>query len=165
MNELKIFELNKVDSLIIKCVRSWVKSVVFRQNPIPQIINYLINYGRVEAVIPFDDLMTSISLSSVKIYDFRKFNSDVIGETEKEILKILYLIQCKNTDLAHNYVKNLVDRRYIKATFDNATFIAENFSSGKMFFYNPLLYLTMKNDTNIINYDFVNKKYVKTGVS
>ena len=72
INELKILELKKADYLIVKCIRSWIKSVVFKQNPIPQLINYLMSYGRVETVIPFDDLMKSISLSSVKIYDFRK---------------------------------------------------------------------------------------------
>ena len=65
-NELKILELKKADYLIVKCIRSWVKSVVFKQNPIPQLINYLISYGRGETVIPFDDFMTSIFLSSVK---------------------------------------------------------------------------------------------------
>ena len=105
IKELKILELKKADYLIIKCIRSWVKSVVFKQNPIPQLINYLMNYGRVETVIPFDDLMTSISLSSVKIFDFRKHDSCYVGETEKEILKILYLFQCENTDMALNYIK------------------------------------------------------------
>ena len=114
INEFKILELKKADYLIVKCIRSWVKSVVFKQNPIPQLINYLLSYGRVETVIPFDDLMTSISLSSVKIYDFRKHDCFYVGETEKEILKILYLFQCENTDMALNYIKDLVDNICIK---------------------------------------------------
>ena len=164
MNNLKILELEKADYLIVKCIRSWVKSVVFKQNPIPQLINYLMSYGRVETVIPFDDLMTSISLSSVKIYDFRKHNCCFVGESEKEILKILYLFQCNNTDLALNYIKDLVDLVYINKTYDNAKLIAENFSTGDIFFQNPLFYLTINNDSNVINYDFVNKKYINTGV-
>ena len=165
LNELKIIELEKVDYLIVKCIRSWIKSVVFRENPIPQLINYLIGYGRVETVIPFDDLMTSISLSSVKIYDFKKQNCSYVGETEKEILKILYLFQCNNTDMALNYIKDLVDNLYIKKTFDSAKLISESFSAGNIFFQNPIFYLTMNNDTNVINYDFVNKKYINIGVS
>ena len=164
-NELKILELTKADYLIVKCIRSWVKSVVFKQNPIPQLINYLMSYGRVETVIPFDDLMTSISLSSVKIYDFRKHDCCYVGETEKEILKILYLFQCENTDMALNYIKDLVDNIYIKKTFNSAKLISESFCAGNIFFQNPIFYLTMNNDTNVINYDFVNKKYINIGVS
>ena len=165
LNTLKILELEKADYLIVKCIRSWIKSVVFRQNPIPQLINYLIGYGRVETVIPFDDLMTSISLSSVKIYDFRKHNCCYVGETEKEILKILYLFQCDNTDMALNYIKDIVDNTYIKKTFDSAKLISKSFTVGNMFIQNPLFYLTNNNDSNVINYDFVNKKYINIGVS
>ena len=165
LNELKILQLEKVDYLIVKCIRSWIKSVVFRENPIPQLINYLIGYGRVETVIPFDDLMTTICLSSVKIYDFRKQNCSYVGDTEKEILKILYLFQCNNTDLALNYIKDLVDNVYIKKTFDSAKLISESFSAGNIFFQNPIFYLTGNNDTNVINYDFVNKKHINIGVS
>ena len=164
LNELKIIELEKVDYLIVKCMRSWIKSVVFRENPIPQLINYLMGYGRVETVIPFDDLMTSISLSSVKIYDFKKQNCSYVGETEKEILKILYLFQCDNIEMALNYIKDIVDNVYIKKTFDSGKLISESFSAGNMFIQNPLFYLTNNNDSNVINYDFVNKKYINTGV-
>ena len=164
MNKLKILELEKADYLIVKCIRSWIKSVVFRENPIPQLINYLMSYGRVETVIPFDDLMTSISLSSVKIYDFRKHNCCFVGESEKEILKILYLFQSNNNDTALNYIKDLVDDIYVKKSFDSARLIAESFCAGNIFFHNPLFYLTMNNDSNVINYDFVNKKYINTGV-
>ena len=114
IKELKILELKKADYLIVKCIRSWIKSVVSRQNPIPQLINYLMSCGRVETVIPFDDLMTSISLSSVKIYDFRKHYCCYVGETEKEILKILYLFQCDNTNIVLNHIKEFVDKIYIK---------------------------------------------------
>ena len=164
LNKLKILELEKVDYLIVKCIRSWIKSVVFRENPIPQLINYLIGYGRLETVIPFDDLMTSISLSSEKIYDFKKQNCSYVGETEKEILKILYLFQCDNIDMALNYIKDLVENVYIKKTFDSAKLISESFSSGNMFIQNPLFYITNNNNSNVINYDFVNKKYINTGV-
>ena len=123
------------------------------------------NYGRVETVVPLDDLMKSISLSSVKIYDFRKHDCCYVGETEKEILKILYLFQCENTDIALNYVKDLFDTLYIKQTFDSAKLISESFSAGNIFFQNPIFYLCTNNDTNVINYDFVNKKYIKIGVS
>ncbi len=164
MNNLKILELEKADYLIVKCIRSWIKSVVFKQNPIPQLIHYLISYGRVETVIPFDDLMTSISLSSVKIYDFRKHNCCFVGESEKEILKILYLFQSNNNDTALNFIKDLVDDIYVKKSFDSARLIAESFSARDIFFQNPLFYLTINNDSNVINYDFVNKKYINTGV-
>ena len=122
------------------------------------------NYGRVETVIPFDDYMTSISLSSVKIYDFKKQNCSYVCETEKEILKILYLFQCDNIDMALNYIKDLVDNVYIKKTFDSGKLISESFNKGNMFIQNPLFYLTNNNDSNVINYDFVNKKYINIGV-
>ena len=109
--------------------------------------------------------MTSISLSSVKNYDFRKHDCCYVGETEKEILKILYLFQCENTDMALNYIKGLVDTIYIKKTFNSAKLISESFCAGNIFFQNPIFYLTINNDTNVINYDFVNKKYIKIGVS
>ena len=69
-------------------------------------------------MVPFDDLIKSISLSTVKIYNFRKHDCCYIGETEKEILKILYQFQCKNTNMALNYIRDLVDSIYIKKTFD-----------------------------------------------
>ena len=122
------------------------------------------NYGRVETVIPFDDYMTSISLSSVKIYDFRKHDCCYVGETEKEILKILYLFQCDNTDIALNCIKGSVDNVYIKKAFDSAKLISESLSAGNMFIQNPLFYLTINNVNNVIEYDFVNKKYINTGV-
>ena len=109
--------------------------------------------------------MKSISLSSLKIYDFRKHDCCFVGETEKVILKILYLFKCDNTDMALNYIKDLVDNIYIKKTFDSAKLFSESFCAGKIFFQNQIFYLTMINDTNIINYDFVNKKYIKIGVS
>ena len=165
INELKILELEKADYLIVKCIRSWIKSFVFKKNPIPQLIKYLMTYSRVETVIPFDDLMTSISMSSVKVYDFRKHNCCYVGESEKEILKILYLFQCNNTDLALNYIKDLVDHTYIKKTFDSAKLISKNFTVGNMFIQNPLFYRNVNSDSNVINYDFVNKKYINTGVS
>jgi hypothetical protein len=68
--------------------------------------------------------MTSISLSSVKIYNFRKHNCRYVGKTEKEILKILYRFQCDNTYIALNYIKDLVDNVYIKKTFDSAKLIS-----------------------------------------
>ena len=123
------------------------------------------SWGSVETVTPFDDLMTSIFLLSVKIYDFRKYDCCYVGETEKEILKILYLFLCDNIDIALNYIKDLVDNIYIKKTFDSAKLISESFCAGNIFFQNPIFYLTMNNDTNVINYDFVNKKYVNIGVS
>ena len=33
-----------------------------------------------------------------------------------------------------------------------------------MFIQNPLFYLTINNVNNVIEYDFVNKKYINTGV-
>ena len=66
--------------------------------------------------------------------------------------------------MALNYIKDLVDHVYINKTYDNAKLIAESFSTGDIFFQNPLFYLTINNDSNVINYDFVNKKYINTGV-
>mgnify|MGYP006257791221 CR=1 FL=1 len=49
--------------------------------------------------------------------------------------------------------------------FNSAKLISESFCAGNIFFQNPIFYLTMNNDTNVINYDFVNKKYINIGVS
>ncbi len=70
-------------------------------------------------MVPFDDLIKSISLSSVKIYDFRKHDCYYIDETEKKITKILYKFQCENTNMELNYIRDLVDSLYIKKTFDS----------------------------------------------
>ena len=116
-------------------------------------------------MVPFDDLIKSISLSSVKTYDFRKHDCCYIGETEKEVLKILYQCLCENTNMALNYIRDLVDSIYIKKTFDSAKLISESFLAENIFFQNPIFYLCTNNDTNVINYDFVNKKYINIGVS
>ena len=67
--------------------------------------------------------------------------------------------------MALNYIKVLVDNIHIKKTFNSAKLISKSFYAGNIFFQNPIFYLTMNNDTNVINYDFVNKKYVNIGVS
>ena len=67
--------------------------------------------------------------------------------------------------MALNYIRDLVDSIYIKKTFDCAKLISESFLAENIFFQNSIFYLTMNNDTNVINYDFVNKKYINIGVS
>ena len=64
-----------------------------------------------------------------------------------------------------NYIRDLVDSIYIKKTFDSAKLISESFLAENIFFQNPIFYLCTNNDINVINYDFVNKKYVNIGVS
>ena len=66
--------------------------------------------------------------------------------------------------MALNHLKDLVDNVYIKKTFDSAKLISESLIAGNMFIQNPVFYLTLNNDSNVINYDFVNKKYIITGV-
>ena len=67
--------------------------------------------------------------------------------------------------MALNYTRDLVDSIFIKKTFDSTKFILESFIAENIFFQNPIFYLCTNNDTNVINYDFVNKKYVNIGVS
>ena len=67
--------------------------------------------------------------------------------------------------MALNYIRDLVDSIYIKKTFDSAKLISESFLAENIFFQNPIFYLCTNNDTNVINYVFVNKKYVNIGVS
>ena len=67
--------------------------------------------------------------------------------------------------MAFNYIRVLVDSKYIKKTFYSAKLISESFLAVNIFFQNPIFYLCTNNDTNVINYDFVNKKYVNIGVS
>ena len=67
--------------------------------------------------------------------------------------------------MASNYIKGLVDNIHLNKTFNSAKLISESFCADNIFFQNPIFYLTINNDTNVINYDFVNKKYVNIGVS
>ncbi len=111
----------------------------------------------------FEEIWRGRDTHLENVKGFKKFN--LIKSSEKEILKILYQFQCKNTNMALNYIRDLVDSIYIKKTFDSAKLISESFLAENIFFQNPIFYLCTNNDTNVINYDFVNKKYVNIGVS
>ena len=67
--------------------------------------------------------------------------------------------------MALNYIRNLVDSIYIKKPFDSAKLISKSFLAENIFFQNSIFYLCTNNDTNVINYDFDNKKYINIGVS
>ena len=67
--------------------------------------------------------------------------------------------------MALNYIRDLVDSIYIKKTFDSAKFISESSLAENIFFQNPIFYLGTNDVTNVIYYEFVNKKYVNIGVS
>ena len=84
INELNIFKLKNVNYLIVKFVRSWIKSVVFKQNSIPQLINYFMSWGSVETEIPLDDLMTSISLLSVKFMILENMTAVMLAKLKKK---------------------------------------------------------------------------------
>ena len=71
MNYTRISELNDVSILLIRCIREWVKTVFYSQNPIPT-LKFLLSIHKAEkTAIPFDSFMASIILSSSKKIDFR----------------------------------------------------------------------------------------------
>ena len=156
MDKLKINELNNTENLIIECIRCWIKSIVFQKNPIPPLIKILTSHNLLEAVLPIDDFMKYISLSSVKMYDFRKTNCIYVGETEKEILLILYLYKF-NKNIALNYIQNLVDNKFIKMTIASTRQISDSFTSSGKTFQNPISYTNVKQLNNVVIYDFKNK--------
>ena len=86
MKNIFVKNLEDSDRIIIEAIRIWIRFIVYDQNPLPTLIALFNNYGIEESVIPFDDFMGCIALSSNKQYDFRKVNCNFIGESEKYIL-------------------------------------------------------------------------------
>ena len=161
MNPIKILELNDVDFLFVRCMREWVKAVFYAQNPIPALEYLLSNHKTQKTMIPIDDLMKSVVLSRVKKLDFRVSNCCLIGESEKELLTIMYNFQVKKQAVATNLIDTMVDKTYRNVAISCSKLICKDFTDVGLFFNDPDNYLNLQPKiNNIINYDFKNNKYV-----
>ena len=161
MNPIKILELNDVDFLFVRCMREWVKAVFYAQNPMPALEYLLSNHKTQKTMIPIDDLMKSVVLSRVKKLDFRVSNCCLIGESEKELLTIMYNFQVKKQAVATNLIDTIVDTTFRNVAISCSKLICKDFTDVGLFFNDPVNYSNLQqNINNIINYDFKNNKYV-----
>ena len=136
-----IKNLEDSDRLIIEAIRIWIKSLVYDQNPLPILITLFNNYSIKKTVLPFDDLMGCIALSSNKNYDFRKINCSFVGESEKNILLALYYLQYKKLPITNYYLSNLVSQKFHSYAFECTKLICNNFIKAGLFFEDPFKYL------------------------
>ena len=123
MNLIKVSELNDVDNLFIGCVREWVTAVLYAQNPMP-VLKYLLSNHKIQkTMIPIDDLLRSIVLSLTKKIDFRVSNCCFLGESEKDILSVLYNFQVKREETATNLIDKMVDKIYRNVAISSSKFV------------------------------------------
>ena len=161
MKPIKILELNDVDFLFVRCIREWVKAVFYAQNPMPALEYLLSNHKTQKTLIPIDDLMKSVVLSRVKKLDFRVSNCCLIGESEKELLSVMYNFQVKKQVVATKLIDTMVDKTYRNVAISCSKLICKDFTDVGLFFNDPVNYSYLQqNRNNIINYDFKNNKYV-----
>ena len=104
-------------------------------------------------MIPIDDLMRSIIWSRTKKLDFRVSNCCFLGESEKEILSALYNFQVKREETATKFIDKTVDKIYRNIAISCSKLICKDFTEVGLFFNNPTR-------SNIINYNFKDKKYI-----
>ena len=159
MNPIKILELNDVDFLFVRCIREWVKAVFYAQNPMPALEYLLSNHKTQKTMIPIDDLMKSVVLSRVKKLDFRVSNCCLIGESEIELLTVMYNFQVKKQAVATNLIDTMVDKTYRNVAISCSKLISKDFTDVGLFFNDPKSYsdFTIKSN-NVINYDFRKSK-------
>ena len=161
MNPIKISEINDVDYLFVRCIREWVKAVFYAQNPIPALEYLLSNHKTQKTMISIDDLMKSVVLSRVKKLDFRMSNCCLMGESEKELLTVMYNFQVKKQAVATNLIDTMVDTTYRNIAISCSKLICKDFTDVGLFFNDPVNYFNLQPKiNNIINYDFKNNKYV-----
>ena len=148
MNCICIKNLEDSNRLIIEAIRIWIRSIVFDQNPLPTLMTLFDNYGVKETIIPFDDFMGCIALSSNKKYDFRKVNCNFVGESEKNILLVLYYQQHNKLPVSNYYLSNLVNQKFYSCASECSKLICKNFIEMGLFFENPLKYWEHNNEKN-----------------
>ena len=146
MKHICIKNLEDCDRLMIEAIRIWIRSMVYDQNPLPTLTTLFNNYGIKKTVIPFDDFMGCIALSSNKKYDFRKVNCNFIGESEKYILLVLYCQQYNRLPVTNYYLSNLINKNFYTCAFECSKLICKNFIEMGLFFENPLKYLEHNNE-------------------
>ena len=161
MSPIKVSELNDVDKLLIRCIREWVKAVFYAQNPMPA-LKYLLSKHKIQkTMIPLDDLMRSIVLSRRKKLDFKVSNCCFLGQTEKEILSIMYNIQIKNEKIATNLISDMTEKVYLNIANSCTKLICKDFTDVGLFFDDPSKHPVIgRKVNNIINYDFRDKKFI-----
>ena len=160
MNPIKILELNDVDFLFVRCMREWVKAVFYAQNPMPALEYLLSNHKTQKTMIPIDDLMKSVVLSRVKRLDFRVPNCCLIGQSEIELLTVMYNFQVKKQAFATNLIDSIVDTTYRDVAISCSKLICKDFTDVGLFFNDPKSYFDNTTKTNnVINYDFRKNKY------
>ena len=150
MKNIFVKNLEDSDRIIIEAIRIWIRSIVYDQNPLPTLIVLFNNYGIKKTVIPFDDLMGCIALSSNKQYDFRKVNCNFIGESEKYILLALFNLQYNKLPVANYYLSGLVNKKFRSCAFECSKLICKNFIKAGLFFENPLKYLEYNNNRVVL---------------
>ena len=149
MKYIYIKNLEDPNRLIIEITRIWIRSMVYDQNPLPTLITLFNNYGIKKTVTHFDDFMCCIALSSNTNCDFRKINCNFVGESEKNILLVLYYLQYSKLPVANYYLSNLVNKKFHSCAFESAKVIYKNFIKAGLFFENPLKYLEDDKKTKI----------------
>ena len=146
MNYICIKNLEDCDRLMIEAIRIWIRSMVYDQNPLPTLTTLFKNYGIKKTDIHFDDFMGCIALSSNKKYDFRKVNCNFVGESEKNILLVLYYQQHNKLPVSNYYLSNLVNQKFHSCASECSKLICKNFLKAGLFFDNPLKYLEHSNE-------------------
>ena len=146
MNYICIKNLEDCDRLMIEAIRIWIRSMVYDQNPLPTLTTLFNNYGIKKTDVHFDDFMSCIALSSNKKYDFRKVNCNFVGESEKNILLVLYYQQHNKLPVSNYYLSNLVNQKFHSCAFECSKLICQNFIKAGLFFENPLKYLEYNNN-------------------
>ena len=160
MNPIKMSEINDVDYLFVRCIREWVKAVFYAQNPMPVLEYLLSNHKTQKTMIPIDDLMKSVVLSRIKKLDFRVSNCCLMGESEKELLTVMYNYQVNNQAVATNLMDTMVDKTYKNVAISCSKLICKDFTDVGLFFNDPKSYSDFKTKTNnVISYDFRENKY------
>ena len=149
MKYIYIKNLEDPNRLIIETTRIWIRSMVYDQNPLPTLTTLFNNYGVKNTFVEFDDFMGCIALSSNKKYDFRKVNCNFVGESEKNILLVLYYQQHNKLPVSNYYLSNLVNQKFHSCAFECSKLICKNFIKAGLFFENPLKYLEHNNKENI----------------
>ena len=99
MEYIYVSNLNKVDELLIKCLREWVKGIYHSYDPIP-ILNFLLSRYKISKTsIPIDDIMRQFKVVSTVKHDFRFPCCCTVGFSEQ--INSLDVIQCSEQKLRH----------------------------------------------------------------
>ena len=160
MGYIYVSKLNKVDELIIKCLREWVKGIYYSYNPIPNLNSLLSNYQISKTSIPIDDFMKHLVVSTFKKHDFRFPCCCTLGISEQRILSMLYNVQNKNHDIVNLLIGQLFDKKYHKIAYLCSELICRDFTDVGLFFSNSKNILEQNAVDNIIKFDFKNKRFL-----